>query len=85
MTTHEPVALAAYVLKIVYVLEAIGGNPTSYLAKIAFGVRAIDAETKPLVAGIDDLNAGMVQARDGLVQISKDLDDVLAAVGRQGG
>ena len=78
-------ALALYVLRIVYALEGIGGSPTSYLAKIAFGVRAIDTETALLAPGVAELNAGMVQARDGLQQISDDLDDVLAAVGRQGG
>ena len=78
------VALAIYVLHIARTLEAIGGDPDSYLAKITFGVRAIEAETAPLPPGIDQLNAGMTQARDGLGQISADLDGVLAAVSRQG-
>lgn len=52
-------ALAAYLQRIVATLERIGGSADSYLAKIAFGVRAIEKETSHLAPQVTQLNQGL--------------------------
>ena len=52
--------LVSYLQRIVTNLESIGGSPTSYLAKISFGVRAIEKETSHLAPQVTQLNAGLV-------------------------
>ncbi len=48
--------LVVYLVAILRTLEAIGGRPTSYLAKIRLGVRAIESETGALAPQVTRLN-----------------------------
>ena len=52
-------ALLYFLHRIVNALERIGGTPTSSLAKIAFGVRAIEQETSHLAPEVTQLNGGL--------------------------
>lgn len=76
-------ALAVYLVRISRTLEAIGGEADSYLAKIAFGVRAIEQETSHIEPQVGRLNEGLTAAAGGLQAIRDDLDAVLEAVGQQ--
>lgn len=62
-------ALIAYLQRIVTGLERIGGSPSSYLAKVSFGVRAIEKETSHLAPQVTQLNQGLTTlgARLGVV------------------
>ncbi len=51
--------LVHFLRRIVNSLESIGGLPTSYLAKISFGVRAIEKETSHLAPQVTQLNQGL--------------------------
>ena len=53
-------ALIAFLRRIVAGLEPIGGSPSSSLAKLSFGVRAIEKETSPLGPQVMQLNQGLV-------------------------
>ncbi len=53
------VALVYYLYRIVTVLERLGGSGGSYLAKIRFGVRAIEKETSYLAPQVTALNQGL--------------------------
>jgi hypothetical protein len=70
------VMLAFYVRRITELLEATGGSPTSYLAKIRLGLRAIETETAALGPQVTRLNKGLSALAGGL----KTLDQNLAAV-----
>ncbi len=52
-------ALIYFLLRIVYTLESIGGSPNSYLARIGYGVRAIERETSHLAPQVTQLNEGL--------------------------
>jgi len=78
-------ALAVYLIRIATTLEAIGGEPTSYLAKITFGVRAIEQETAALAPEVTRLNEGLTVAAEGLGSIRRRMHAVLAALDRQEG
>ncbi len=52
-------ALVVMLRRIVAILERIGGSPTSSLAKIVFGVRAIEKETSHLAPQVTRLNDGL--------------------------
>ncbi|MGI8912850.1 MAG: hypothetical protein ACR2JY_03490 [Chloroflexota bacterium] len=69
-------ALVSYLRRIVANLESIGGLPASYLAKISFGVRAIEKETSHLAPQVTQLNAGLVMLGGKLAVV----DGHLAAV-----
>ena len=79
------IALAIYLVLIINELEAIGGHAESFLGKIRMGVRAIEVQTGWLPPQATELNEGLGQIRDGLVQIDSNLGDVVDAVTRQGG
>jgi hypothetical protein len=69
-------ALVAYLQRIVSTLERIGGKADSYLAKIAFGVRAIEKETSHLAPQVTQLNQSLVTLAGKLGAV----DDHLSAV-----
>ena len=48
--------VAFYLVLISRLLEAIGGTPTSYLAKLRLGLRAIETETGHLPTQVTQLN-----------------------------
>lgn len=77
------VALALFLMAISGQLEAIGGTPTSRLAKIRFGLRAIEMETGNLAPGVTRLNAELSAVRDGLGIIDENLGGVITAVSQQ--
>lgn len=76
--------LAYGLVKISTVLESIGGKPTSYLAKLRMGLRAIEKETSHLAPQVTKVNAGLTQIAGGLVSVDKYLVGTIAAVTRQG-
>ena len=53
-------ALIAFLGRIVAALERIGGSPSSSLAKVSFGVRAIEKETSHLAPQVTQLNQGLI-------------------------
>lgn len=75
--------LAYALVKISSVLRSIGGTPTSYLAKLRLGLRAIEMETSHLAPQVIKVNAGLTQIAGGLVSVDKHLVGTIAAVVRQ--
>jgi hypothetical protein len=73
-------ALIYYLRRIVVALETIGGSSTSYLAKLGFGVRAIEQETSHLGPQVTQLNQGLTALGDGLGAVDGHLKAVIAAV-----
>lgn len=78
-------ALVAFLVRIVLTLERIGGTPTSLLAKIRLGVRAIEQETAALGPEVTRLNDGLQAVAGGLRAVDDHLAGTVAAVTRQGG
>ena len=74
-----------YLVQISQVLEAIGGRPDSFLAKLSFGLRAIQQETGHLPGEVTRLNESLTQVADGLKQVDGRLAGTIEAVGRQKG
>ena len=59
--------VAVYLILIRGQLDAIGGTPSSYLAKIRFGLRAIETETghlRPEVTQLNEAEVIMVERRN---------------------
>lgn len=88
LTALEVLALVAvlvtYLVAITRVLERIGGTPTSLLAKIRLGVRAIEQETAALAPEVTRLNEGLGAIAGGLKAVDDHLAGTVAAVARQG-
>jgi len=78
-------ALVVYLVRIIGVLERIGGTPTSLLAKIRLGVRAIEQESAALAPEVTRLNAGLGAIASGLKGVDDRMAATVAAVTRQGG
>lgn len=84
-------ALAFFLIRIVATLTSISGEPmgyssrSSYVGKIAFGVRAIEMQTSHLAPEVTQLNAGLSQAAEGLRSIDGHLARTIENVGRQEG
>jgi len=76
--------LVVYLIRIIGALEGIGGTPTSTLAKIRWGVRAIEVQTAPLEPELDRLNAGLTATDEGLASIHGSLTGIVEALKRQG-
>lgn len=74
----------AYLVTIVDRLERVGGAPTSFLAKIALGVRAIETQTGALAPQVIQLNDGLSTIDGGLKVIDEHLVAAYTSVGRQG-
>ena len=75
--------LAYALLKISAALESIGGKPTSYLAKLRMGLRAIEKETSHLAPQVIKINAGLTQIAGGLASVDKHLVGTIDAVVKQ--
>ena len=73
-------ALAAYLERIASGLERIGGKPDSYLAKVSFGVRAIEKETSHLAPQVTQLNQGLARLADQLRAVDGHLTSVAEAL-----
>ena len=85
-------ALVFYLIRIIGALESIGGETprgyssrSSYLSKIAFGVRAIEQQTGHLGPEVTRLNESLAQAAGGLRSIDEHLGRTIEAAGRQEG
>ncbi len=83
------VVVIAFLARIVRTLELIGGEPTgyssrtSYLAKLAFGLRAIEQQTSHLAPEVTRLNAGLESIAGGLISIDGHLAGTIESVVRQ--
>lgn len=77
------VALAVFLILILRGLETTGGHPTSDLARIRLGVRAIEVHTSHLGPLVTRLEGTLRAIRDGLRLLDADLERTLAAVERQ--
>ncbi|TDJ19341.1 MAG: hypothetical protein E2O62_02460 [Gammaproteobacteria bacterium] len=75
--------LAYGLIKISSMLRSIGGTPTSFLAKIRFGLRAIETETGHLTPQVVRLNDGLTQVGAGLKEVDRNLVDVIEAAVKQ--
>ena len=78
-------ALAVYLYLIIQLLEAIGGHPDSYLAKLRLGLRAIETETGHLPVQVTKLNEGLTAVAGGLETADKHLAGTIEAVVQQKG
>ncbi|MGI8553717.1 MAG: hypothetical protein ACR2PL_23450 [Dehalococcoidia bacterium] len=79
------VVLAGYLIAIIRLLESIGGSGQSWLAKIRWGVRAIDTQTAAIPPQVTTLNQGLSAVSEGLKAIDASLGGTIASVVRQGG
>jgi len=77
--------VAVYLVRIIRALEGIGGTPTSYLAKIRFGLRAIETETGQIRPQATALTEGLRALDAGLRSVERDLAAALANLKRGGG
>jgi hypothetical protein len=74
--------VAVYLILISGELAAIGGDPTSYLAKIRFGLRAIETETGLLAPQVTQLNEGLASLDSGLRSVEEELSRVVDNLNR---
>lgn len=75
--------LAYFLIRIIALLERIGGTPTSWLAKLRLGLRAIETETGALPGGVTRLNGSLGTIADGLGVVDTHLRGTIDAVTRQ--
>lgn len=75
--------VAVGLIKISGVLRSIGGTPTSFLAKLRLGLRAIEQETSHLTPQVIKLNEGLTQVAGGLEAIDKHLVGTIDAAVKQ--
>lgn len=71
--------------RIIAQLDDIGGGSRSYLAKIRYGLRAIDIETAQLTPQVTALNSGLRALDGGLRAVAGELTLTLAALKKGGG
>ncbi|CAN5777413.1 hypothetical protein BH20VER1_BH20VER1_07920 [soil metagenome] len=72
--------VAINVIRITGLLEGIGGDPTSWLAKLRLGLRAIETETAQIEPEVTTLNSGLAAVDGGLRQVVTDLGASVAAL-----
>lgn len=77
------IVLLAALAKINAALASIGGAPTSYLAKLRLGLRAIEKETSHLTPQLEAANRGLGQIAGGLQTIDRHLVETLDAIQKQ--
>jgi len=77
-------ALVIYLFKIIHALEAIGGDPDSLLAKVRWGLRAIEKQSDVIGPQVTRLNAGLGAIEQGLGQVEANLSALGEALERQG-
>jgi predicted PurR-regulated permease PerM len=75
--------LVVYLWRISSLLNSIGGSPTSFLAKLRLGLRAIETETGHLEAQVTQLNASLSSVAEGLQAVDGHLVTTIEAVQRQ--
>lgn len=72
--------VAINVVRITSALEGIGGTPTSWLAKLRLGLRAIESETAQIEPQVTTLNSGLGAVDGGLRQVVGDLNALVSAL-----
>ena len=72
--------IAINLWRIIQELEWIGGTPISWLAKIRFGLRAIETETAQIAPQVTNLNSGLAAVDGGLRQVERDLRAAVGAL-----
>lgn len=72
--------VAVNLWRIIKQLEWIGGTPVSWLAKIRFGLRAIETETAQIAPQVSNLNTGLSALDGGLRQVERDLHAAIASL-----
>ena len=77
--------LGVYLYQIGNILDAIGGAPNSYLAKLRLGLRAIETETSHLPGQVTKLNQKLTAIGGGLETVDGHLAQTIEAVLRQEG
>jgi hypothetical protein len=75
--------LIFFLVRIISVLDRVGGKPTSYLAKIRMGVRAIEVETGHLPVQATMLNEQLGQIAAGLAAVDAALVATAGAAAAQ--
>ena len=75
--------LAYGLIKISSMLRSIGGTPTSFLAKLRLGLRAIETETGHLTPQVLRLNDGLSQVSEGLKSVDEHLVGVIEGAVQQ--
>ena len=76
-------ALVYFLNRIASALERIGGTPDSYLAKLSFGLRAIEKETSHLAPQVTQLNQGLEALASELSTSDEHLDSVAEALAEE--
>ena len=76
------VVVAVNLIRINTALGMIGGKPFSWLAKIRFGLRAIETETGQLAPLVTNLNTGLGALDGGLRQVETDLRAAVTSLRR---
>ena len=76
-------ALIYYVAEIHRLLVNIGGNGTSYLAKLRLGLRAIETETGHLPVEVTKLNEALTNTGAGLKVVNGHLEGTIEAALKQ--
>lgn len=74
--------LIYFLRRIVKALESIGGSANSYLARLGYGIRAIEKETSHLAPQVLQLNQGLTALADGLSVVDGHLHSVAHALTR---
>ncbi|WP_137125076.1 hypothetical protein [Roseomonas sp. HF4] len=69
-------------VRIVALLEAIGGTGESYLAKLRLGLRAIEQETSHLPRTAPGINAALASTAEGLTAVRDGLGRVVSGLTR---
>ena len=75
--------MAFFLIKIGSVLRSIGGTPTSYLARLRLGLRAIEVETGHLPPQAAAANEGLARVGAGLGAVDKHLAGVIESASKQ--
>jgi len=75
--------LAIALIKISGVLRSIGGTPTSFLAKLRLGLRAIEVETGHLTPQVVRVNEGLTKIAGGLQAVDGHLVGTIDAAVKQ--
>ena len=72
--------LVYFLGRIVKALESIGGSANSYLARLGYGIRAIEKETSHLAPQVLQLNEGLTALAGGLSAVDGHLHSVAHAL-----
>ncbi|MDC3219725.1 hypothetical protein OAU00_01410, partial [Saprospiraceae bacterium] len=75
--------LVKYLLAIIDLLTSIGGDGKSYLAKLRWGLRAIETETGHLPTEVTKLNQTLTDTAGGLKVVDQHLVGTINAVLKQ--